>query len=370
MISRPLFSHTPVRAGVIANPQAGLGPDVVRATIKSIVNAVTQALSTWRIVVLRDGFSAHATAASDTPIESVASPATATDSGHSAEILLAAGVDVLIGVGGDGTLADIAAAIVRDGRCVPLLGVGVGSSNVGPLVSVCGQGMSAVDFGSLESGGVHGVEVFRSKSSLGIAFNDVVFGNLYFGTREGKRVDLDAAAHLRGDDRPTKPWSVCLETTYVKKNGRAVLDGKRHRLAQIVASPLNESRVYAGKVASGLMSWGPYLGRPAVIAGISEVAIRTVVDDELLARVEPLSLYHVCFGPDDTIEVGGLDRAAVVVLDGNPVWHVELGESIALKLRPDVLHVLRTTGSRSWEASKLPEPCGDGSAQAEERSRG
>ncbi len=346
------------RVGVVANPKAGAGEDVVRETVCRAVDAVARARSSWRIVLLRGGFSARAAASTDaaqvelvkgSTLESVPS------AGSAARSLLAAGVDALIGIGGDGTLADIASVIIDSGRPIPLLGIGVGSSNVGPLIRVHGTALTAERLAELDVASVHGIEAFCDGVRLGIAFNDVAFSNLYFGTRSGRRVDLDAAAHLRGEDRSTKPRSVCRETTFVEKNGRTVIDGKLHRLAQIVASPLNldECSVYAGKAVSGLMSWGPYLGRPAVLAGISDVAIRTQVDDQILADVEPLHLYHVCFGPDDTISVGGLDPSAVLVLDGNGVRQLAFGESVALKLRCNALRVLHTPGSRPGEASQL-----------------
>lgn len=367
MNSWPQAPLTTVRAGIVANPHAGLGPEVVRSTVRCVAEAIAQAVPNWRVIALRDSFAADP-AAGGPWIRTIAGSATTSAADATANALIAGGVDLLIGIGGDGTLADIAAAIVHSGQAIPLLGVGIGSSNVGPLVSVRGEAVSSAWFRSLAVHGVHGIEAFRSAASLGFAFNDAVFSNLYFGTRDGKRVDLDAAAHLRGDDRSIEPSSVCLETTYVEKNGRTVLDGKRHRLAQIVASPLNEPRVFAGKAVSGLMSWGPYLGRPAVVAGLSEVAIRTRIDDELLAVVEPLHLYHVCFGAADTIAVGGLDPAAVVVLDGNPVLHMERAERVELKLRPDLLRVLRAVGSPPRETAKSLGCCCDGSSFGSVRS--
>ncbi|MBN1858306.1 hypothetical protein JW848_03770, partial [Candidatus Bipolaricaulota bacterium] len=346
------------RVGIVANPKAGLGPDAVRDAVCRAVDALRHTPLGWRVVLLRDDFPAHAIAATcGTEIDLVASPIPEQhcNAASVAQSLLAADVDILVGIGGDGTLADIAAAILHGGRSVPLFGIGVGSSNVGPLISVHARTVTAETFGALDAVGVHGIEARCAGVDLGIAFNDVTFSNVYFGTRDGRRIDLGAAAHLRGSDRPTTPKSVCRETTYVEKNGRAMLDGKRHRLSQIVASPLNlmERSACAGKAVSGLMSWGPYLGRPAVLAGISDVAIRTQVDDDALADVEPLHLYQICFGSDDEITVGGLDRSAVIVLDGNPLRQMGLGESVVLKLRRDVLHVLRTPSSQPWERARL-----------------
>ncbi len=353
MIRGPHVSPT-VRAGIVANPTAGLGPDTVRRTVRRLLGALA-ACGFGDVLVLDGSFSAEAAA---TPpgvdVTVVRTGGIHPTAATVAEVLLEADVNVLIGVGGDGTLADVATAILRSERPVPLLGVGVGSSNVGPLISIHGSDLSVAALASLDIAGVHGIEAFRSTTRLGVAFNDVVFSNLYFGTRDGTRVDLDADARLQGEDCLVKPHSVCNEDTYVAKNGNTLLDGRRHRLAQIIASPLNDPAPYAGKAVSGLMSWGPYLGRPAVLAGISEVAIRTRIDDSLLNDAEPLGLYHVCFGPDDTICIGGLDPTAVVVLDGNPVLKPGPGESIVLRLRLDVLRVLRTPGSRSIPGHRFP----------------
>ncbi len=47
--------------------------------------------------------------------------------------------DLIVAVGGDGTLRDVASALYKAGAKTPILGVGVGSTNVGPLITLRGD---------------------------------------------------------------------------------------------------------------------------------------------------------------------------------------------------------------------------------------
>ena len=259
------------------------------------------------------------------------------------EAMLDERVETIIGIGGDGTLAAIANTIINHGSSACLLGIGAGSSNVGPLVTVRGEDLEWLDLSRLVEKSIHGIEVLVNNEPIGIAFNDVVFGNLFFGTKDGTRVDLDARAMLNGVRQETKPCSVCGKRTQIYKNGTLMIDAQDKLIGQIIASPINDPLPYSGKAISGLICWGPYLGKEGVLTAASAVLIRTQIAQADLVAVEPLSLCQVSFGNGDTIEVLGLESGAVVILDGNPTHALSPDDRVSLHLKRSLLRAYRRT---------------------------
>ncbi|MDD5265273.1 MAG: diacylglycerol kinase family protein, partial [Candidatus Bipolaricaulis sp.] len=172
------------RVGLIANPRAGKGDDRLDETLASLVGCLSGAT-----IAATDGTrEALAAKASGGSCELVRGGGRA---GEAAERLLDAGVDVVVGVGGDGTLRDIAEAVVRRGSAARLIGIGVGSSNVGALVSAAAADAERLFDGDAGEVWVHALGVVVAGEPVGLAFHDVAFANTYFGTRAGKRIDLD-----------------------------------------------------------------------------------------------------------------------------------------------------------------------------------
>ena len=257
------------------------------------------------------------------------------------EAMLDARVETIIGIGGDGTLAAIANTIIENGSSARLLGIGAGSSNVGPLVTVRGEDLERLNLSRLVERLIHGIEVQVNNEPMGIAFNDVTLSNLFFGTKDGTRVDLDARAMLNGVRHETRPCSVCGKETRIYKNGTLMIDAQDTPIGQIIASPINDPLPYSGKAISGLICWGPYLGKEGVLTAASAVLIRTQIDQADLVAIEPLSLRQVSFGDGDTIEIVGLESEAVVILDGNPTCALSPDDRVTLHLRRSLLRAYR-----------------------------
>ena len=72
--------------------------------------------------------------------------------------MAAEGADAIAVIGGDGTMADVAFALWQIGAVLPIIGVGVGSANVGPLVTCRGsevESLSGAESGRLPRGRSH-----------------------------------------------------------------------------------------------------------------------------------------------------------------------------------------------------------------------
>jgi len=325
--------------GVVANPHAGRGEGAAEAAIASLF----EHLAGREIVVCRGSFADEVARRSGTARRAVTVPGAGgpPTAEQSAARLAAEGVDLMIGIGGDGTLCDIAAALLAADSRIPLYGIGIGSSNVGPLVSATGDRIARIDWDRVAPVDVHGLQAGISGRPLGVAFNDVVCGNTYFATRNGRRVDLAAADKIRGVERPATPRTVCGAGTWLAKNGQRVLSGADLPMEQIIASPLNRVETCAGKAVSGFLSWGPYVGMHAVVAAASSIMVRTKLSIDDATAAEPLHLCHIGIGPDDLVEVGGFLPNAVIVIDGNPAHILSPEETLQLRLKQGAIAVLR-----------------------------
>ena len=326
------------RIGVVVNPNAGCG----EREIAGIVRKLLEILTGKRIHLIEGTLESRL--AAKLGVHATVIPAfddSVLEARSATILLLQSGIDVLIGIGGDGTLCDMASAMIETRSTVQLLGIGAGSANVGPLVSLLAQDIDCLSLDGLHENKIHGIDAYVADNPVGTAFNDIVLGNTYFGTRNGHRIDLDAIAKFSGEDRSAEPKSVCGSRTWIAKNNQRILTNKNDAFAQIIASPLNEGAVYAGKAISGLMCWGPYLGNYGVLAAASTVMVRTQLCLEDLNNAEPLRLVHISFGKNDRVTIGELLTNAVLVIDGNPTSLLSPSDVVTLQIRLDAIRVLR-----------------------------
>jgi len=337
----------PIRVGLIVNLCAGAGAERIRAAARRVL----EQLAPLSVVAVEGG--AETGLADEVGARVCAAPSgDGTTEGIEirARRVLDAGVDLIVGVGGDGTLCDIAAALFRGTERPPLLGVGMGSANVGPLVSIRESEVASLARGTLHEEMARSVDAYVADEWVGCAFNDVVVSNSFFGTRKGRRVDLDAGAKLSGETRETEPATVCTRKTWIAKNGQRLIENGDGGIRQVLASPINNGLAYAGKAISGLMCWAPYVGNHGVLAAASQVMIRANLDAADIVAGEPLHLRHVSFGVNDVVEVGGMTSGAVLVLDGNPMRQLGKDEAFVLRLRSEAIRVLRPgTGGQLQE---------------------
>ncbi len=322
----------------MVNPRAGRG----ETAVGDVVLRVLSKLAGSSLVAIAHTTEARIAHVHGIHVNLVPGSSSGINAQASTRRLLAEGVTGILGVGGDGTLCDIASVLCTAQSSAWLLGIGVGSSNVGPLVGVPGSEVDGLDIEDLEEVAVHAIEARQGEESVGLAFHDVAVSNTYFGTRDGQRVDLDASAALSGNDRATTPLPVCGARTWIGKNGRKVVENRDRRIKQIVASPINNAGAYAGMAVSGLMCWGPYTGQDAVVTAASAVMIRTRLTPEDIRDAEPMHLIQISFGVDDQIELGGFESNAALVMDGNPMCRLEASETIALRMRPSAVRILRS----------------------------
>lgn len=329
------------RVAVVAHPGAGLGS----SRAESAVQALIRSLGTVEVVAPRGTVETEAALQAGLRVQEVECPEVPGPvyaAQAALRLMASSSVDLVVAMGGDGTLAAVANALASaGGGAPPLAGIGIGSANVGPLVTVLGRDVAGLRWENLVQVAVDGLSCAVNGRDLGIAFNDLAFANTFFGTLHETRVDLDACAMLAGRREAAVPASVCGPSVRVWKNGQVVLDGREMNIGQLVACPINDPHRFMGTAASGFLSWGPYVGCHAVLAAASIVLIRTHLTIRDLLAAEPLRLCHVAFGESDTVAVSGLLPGAAVVADGSPMVALSVADRVELTLRRRAVRVLR-----------------------------
>jgi len=246
-----------------------------------------------------------------------------------AQKMAAAGADLLIGIGGDGALADISYGIYQIKNDVPIVGIGVGSTNAGSLIRFKAAELDKFNPQDLKEESLNCVLAFYQDRLVGLGFNDCVIGTTIVGTLDGKQADLDAAQRIQGRKVEAKSQSIGTEETKVLKNGQAMITGKNQEIGQIIAAPVDNR--YLGKAVSGLLCWSSFLNYGAALAAVSFPVVQVNVDKKVLDQTEPFNLSQLLFDEEDSIELRGIKPGAVLCLDGNP--HLVLKKDDIIKIR-------------------------------------
>lgn len=314
-----------MRVGVLVNPSAGRGH---RAG-----EVIARLESCWpeaELLALE----------SDAPLFTRAALLPAPEGGHVDRIqrgtraLTDAGADLLVTLGGDGTAAYAAEAVVASGKRTPILGIGLGTANAGPIVTLlAGDQVPPLD--ALAFRPVGSIAVFSGGKRVAAGYNDVVLGNTYLATVDGQPVTADGNALLQeGVVRAGKPLpSVLTPETVIAKNGRPLPHALREA-GQIIASTL-ERDALDGRAVHGIFCYAP--GSPC--QGALTLSARALVSYEEDGRgfdaFAPEE--RLLFSSEDEIALIHLAPGALAVCDGNPYPITD--RSVTLRYMPQEILV-------------------------------
>lgn len=233
----------------------------------------------------------------------------------SVKALLAQGADLLVTLGGDGTAAYAAEALGDARRRVPLLGIGLGTANVGPIVTLTGDDpIPTVEELRFLPG--DGVAVYTGGRRIGAGYNDVVLGNTYLATVAGETVTADAGALVReGRVLPGKPLeNVFGPETRLSKNGKP-LSMSLPAVGQAIAAPLSRDRLY-GRAVHGIFCYAPDSPEQGGLTLSARALVSYEPDGRGYDAFAPEE--RLLFSAADEISITGLDPAVMAVCDGNP----------------------------------------------------
>lgn len=247
------------------------------------------------------------------------------------------GADLLVCVGGDGLASYAADAMLGSGRRMAMLGVAAGTINVGPIVSLS---IEEVEKGGLTPFSVAAVEVLVDGRHVAYGFNDVVIGDTYLGTVDGRAASLSASALLeRGEKVEAAPSGDITAADFsVFKNGKR-LSPRLGRPAQIIASPLGKREFFARAVTGALCN-APYMEGPAALALFNTVIVKAGAPERGIDSF--LASEQLLFEPGDLVELRGLAAAGQLIIDGNPF--ARAGGTVGLKSVPGLVDVVKAGG--------------------------
>lgn len=241
--------------------------------------------------------------------------------------------DVFVTAGGDGIASYTASAIIRNpsARKPGILAYPAGTANAGPIV----KATSANTFESFHKVTIDAIQVSCGEKVLGYAFNDVIIGNSFLGTLDGRFVNLDAIAMAKEGKavETVADPSITGKDFCVKVNGKEMeLSGAAAKPAQICASTLQFDRIDQRAIFGGLMaSVGEQ--HPAAISFMDRIAVDSRPETWGFKGLSCTS--QICFGPEDTIVLSGFTDKGQIIIDGNPF--VRQADEIELKCTAEAI---------------------------------
>ncbi len=330
----------PKTIGLIVNPKSGLGA----AHNLEIARLLIRALEPNQIYTGSDQFGEDALANAD-----VLSVEGLTGGAASQAIALMAvrkGVEALVIIGGDGTMADIAFALHQaDVRC-PILGIGAGSINAGELVMCKASQVEELTAADFEIEPITALEASCNNDILAIAFNDIVIGTTIVGTVQGDFCDLDANAFLNGERIAGIPRPVGSQTAWVAKNSvtKRTIVTTGMSVGTVIAGFTHLNGLF-GKAIIGGVCLSSLVGIAAGCLVCDQPLVRTQLDRQAHLDMEPIHSAYASLAEDEVIEVSGLTYPAVLCADGNPLRALEIADIARIRVRPNAVDVLRIARS-------------------------
>lgn len=314
-----------MRIGVLVNPSAGRG-----SRAQAVIARLEAAWGAHELVTVAGPAAAGFTGARVLPEPS---GAYVDRLFRNVDALTDAGAELLVTLGGDGTAAYAAEALARAGKTLPLLGVGLGTANVGPIVTLTADDpippVEALIFVLGDA-----VVAWSGGRRVAAGYNDVVLGNTYLATVSGESVTADGQALLReGRVVPDKPLDDAFgPAAKVTKNGR-VLPVSLPAVGQAVAAPLSRDRLY-GRAVHGIYCYAPDSPCQGALTLSARPLVSYEPDDRGFDAFAPEE--RLLFSADDEIAVTGLSPAVLAVCDGNP-WPLIDGSVVLRYVPQDVL---------------------------------
>lgn len=323
-----------LKAGLLANPKAGKSE-----TIPQVVKEVVDAFPQIRFFV-PEGFFGVPEVASCRKIPILQS---ACDS-ESMEIVLeefaSCGCDFVFAAGGDGFLNRIATILLRKQIDLALMGIGIGTTNVGilaqfkPNYSVSSDGcirttpkncFAKADLSACLR--ISPLAIDKRGDFMGYSFHDIVLGNTFLGTFQGKAVHFSAREFLENGELVQEPPKLLTFDTNLQVSRNRELQKIRLRsIGQIVISPLFSTSFYNGKAVTGLLCFSPFYKENFCMI-LSE---QIIVQLQNLFPIESCVFEHFLFQSTDAVVVDGISAEHFVITDGNPLVRAD-GEITIVK---------------------------------------
>ncbi|MEN6313472.1 MAG: hypothetical protein ABFD25_04395 [Clostridiaceae bacterium] len=246
--------------------------------------------------------------------------------------------ELFICVGGDGLASYAADTLITNGCVVPIMGVAGGTANVGPIIAVSPEMLEHFDPKKLAVSSIGAIHVNNGCNHLGYAFNDVIIGNTFLGTVNGKTANLSVETLLKKNEKKVVEApsdEITADTFKITKNGSQV-KYSIERPAQIIASPLEVDNFY-GRAITGILCYSAHMPLKAAIGLYDEVIVKMHSHETAMEHFTKVE--HLLFGQGDHVSISGLSGNGHIIIDGNP--YLREDEVISLEYMPNLLNIAK-----------------------------
>jgi hypothetical protein len=322
--------------GLIVNPAAGLGAErnllIARETIQALRPKY----------ILTGPGQLGASAVPESHVLEMPALAGRTATQWVARAAANHGVDALVVIGGDGTMADVASAIIDVKNRCPILGVGVGSINAGELITCQAEEVGKLSKTGFSIERVNALEAACNGERKTLAFNDVVIGATIVGMLDGTLMDLDANAFLHGRQAPGNPQTIGTASSLVtKKTGDHVVEIAHGEMVGTVVVGFAHQDCFYGKAVAGAVILSALVGDPAGCLVCEQPLVRVQLEAGALRSVEPVRSIYTGLRETDVIQVTGVGWPAVLCVDGNPMTSLKPEDQVHIRVHTNIVDVIR-----------------------------
>lgn len=257
--------------------------------------------------------------------------------------IIAQHVDALVVIGGDGTIADVAGVCVEQQAAPPIIGIGVGSTNVGRLITCRTETMEMLDLARLRPQTLDGVLAYCNDKFLGLGFNDGVIGFTVIGTIDRQMRDVDATERMNGRIVPGVPRNIGRPETRVIRSGPSgsVLVASGEAVGTVIVGFAEPA--FFGKAVTGGVCLTALTGLPAGCLVCDWPLVQVEVDANTVLHWPPIVSRYVSLDEETRIVVEGVREGAALCADGNPLWLMSKYDRAEFSVRRAAVTALRLT---------------------------
>ncbi len=251
-------------------------------------------------------------------------------------------IDAIVVIGGDGTMTDVAFALLEAGDQQPILGIGAGSTNIGGLVTCQAAEVEELASTELSVKNIDALAASCNGENLALAFNDMVIGTTMVGTLDGVVCDLDASQHLQGVRVPGRPQAIGTITALVSKKSPdgSVEVASGSQVGTVITGFAHADRFY-GKAIAGGVCLTALVGLPAGCLVCEQPLVRVQLEISDLVTVEPVRSAYTSLAEADTIHITGIGPPAVLIADGNPLKALTPDNQVFIQVLRNAVRMLR-----------------------------
>lgn len=241
-------------------------------------------------------------------------------------------VDKIISIGGDGTHSFVATEMIKMSVNIPLICIAGGSANVGPLLSYSISNLQEIKKEYFATNWHSCLEVLSGKKALGYAFNDIVLGDTFLGSKGGEICNYCAKAFYNNNELKVKNPSDNLMNSNLEiiKNEKDIFKLMRN-YSRIVVAPIIQKHDYIGKAICGILCLASFFDMDYCVS-LSNIVL---VDGDLSNKDSNSTTQQILLKGSDTITITGINNDTYVMIDGN-VHKSKYGE-ITIKFRESII---------------------------------